>query len=95
VIEVGEIVRCIRERPEPRDELDLFVPDSLSVDGQPVDYSAGMAIIGNTLLAEGFLPAPFTVVDGGRVYHLRSGVDGGVASLPTLRSLIERESGDE
>jgi hypothetical protein len=70
--DVTDLITRIRGRPEPRDELDLFVPDELTLNGEPIEYSAGMAIVGDTLLAEGFLPGEFTAVEGGRVYHFRS-----------------------
>jgi hypothetical protein len=72
MVEVHDLITQIGTRPEPRGELDLYVPDELMLNGEHIEYSAGMAIIGDTLLAEGFMPGEFTRVEGGRVYHLRS-----------------------
>ena len=70
--DVRDLLALIRERPEPRDRLDLFVADALTLDGSPIDHAIGMAIIVDAVLADGLFPRGFTQADSGRVYHYES-----------------------
>jgi len=66
--EVRDLLTAIRERPEPRDRLDLFVDDELMLDGSHIDHAIGMSIV-VAALSEGLFPRGFTQADSGRVYH--------------------------
>jgi len=67
--DVRDLLEVIRGRPEPRDRLDLFVDDELTLDGSHIDHAIGMATIVDAALAEGLFPRGFTQADSGRVYH--------------------------
>jgi hypothetical protein len=72
VADVHVLIAQVRNRPEPRDQLNLFVEEALSIDGVDVAPDVGMAILLDALLAEGLFPCGFTPVDGGRIYHYSS-----------------------
>jgi hypothetical protein len=67
--EVRDLLKAIRERPDSRDGLDLFVDDELMLDGSHIDQAIAMAIIGDAALEEGLFPRGFTQAVSGRVYH--------------------------
>ena len=70
--DVRDLLEVIRERPEPRDRLELFVADELTLDDSPIDHAIGMAIIVDAVLADGLFPRGFTQADSGRVYLYES-----------------------
>jgi hypothetical protein len=69
VAEVRDLLTAIRERPEPRDRLDLFVDVNMTLDGSQIDHAIGMSIVAGAALSEGLLPRGFTQGERGRVYH--------------------------
>ena len=70
--DIRDLLEVIRERPEPRDRLDLFVADELMLDGAHIDHGTAMAIIVDAVLADGLFPRGFTQADSGHVYHYES-----------------------
>jgi hypothetical protein len=50
------------------DGFELWVPQNLTLRGQPVRADVAMAILGDKIIGMGFLPDGFAEADGGRSY---------------------------
>jgi len=48
---------------------ELWVPEALTLHGQPVRLDVAMAVVVNALLAKSYFPDGFEAGDGGRLYR--------------------------
>jgi hypothetical protein len=56
---------------ESRATFELWVPQDLTLDGEPTPQDVAMALVGDQLLDKGFEPDGFTDGEGGRTYKYR------------------------
>jgi len=51
--------------------VDLWVPDELTLDGRVVAHDIAMSIVLDRILGRGLFPAGFSKGHGGRLYHYK------------------------
>jgi len=75
-VTVESIVERVRSAPSVANggNFDLWVPDNLSLQGNPVASDIAMTVILNALLARDLFPNGFSPGVGGRMYHYVSEV---------------------
>lgn len=68
---VEELIEKAQSRSDRSAPFDLWVPEALSLRGEPVSDAIAMVVLGDAILGEGFEPAGFSQGDGGRTYHYK------------------------
>ena len=68
---VEDLLSQIASIRDDQTTFELWVPQRLSLHGQPVALNVAMAIVGNALLKKEMFPDGFIQGDGGRYYKYR------------------------
>lgn len=69
---VEQLLATLSALPRESTEVDLWIPQALTLQGEPVSADAAMAIVLDKALGRGLYPAGFTPSSGGRLYRYRS-----------------------
>jgi hypothetical protein len=71
---VENLIAQVRSLPPTAADLDLWVPDHLTLRGAPVPLEIAMAVVLDQALERGFEPKGFEPAPGGRLYKYRAQV---------------------
>lgn len=71
VMKVEDLVAEAERLAGDRQAFDLWVPDAVQLNGQPVPSAVAMAVIGDKVLSVEFEPDGFSEGVGGRMYRFK------------------------